>query len=785
MTNKPRKLKTKATRINQPPQGMKEKSGKKTPRHSQWRSWLLSSLALSLLLSSSGIIIGFGWISILFIFNPAQVNWLNKYLPKWAEISAGKQELPETLPVIQLSLSQEKRISGEILPLDEKSEDTFLMPIFQERTNCQSHCRELVELRIYKRSQDLEYKFQLEKYYYLISQLPVIGLSKSFVESPKVEFISASENQEAKVHLPLTEVKAITDTNLSAGFWFYLQGESKNNNEAIAYGQIVHYNPTLKTLQQMLLWKTRNGQLPKWQQITGNETKELVIDQTVGLEPNLQVYQVQPGQLVTNSIYLEAISFRKPAVAEFGFQQSVLLARNGLWTPAFAWLQSLEKQRKQPFPWAAQAQIDVIRLHSELTKIQADKNWASPSQKIIADIIDGRWEKALQVLEKSPYAHEEISNLLQTDKGRIWNRVSVALRLNPNRRAVLAWVALIFKVQRGEERTNTWLKAQPNINSETLNYIQGLLTQLDDDTTNSHASQIVGTVQQINQINQRDWLPISLQTDLNIANNQAWYQVEVSAFQNGTNWLYYPFTNFDKLKNQPRQFWRKVLGISSDPNMQIIVWNAEGKQEATTAIIQAVQVQDQGLRLLMSGDAVLESKVKSFQPQPLALSAAALQWVEPSPVSVNNLYQQKQQLVELILPIIWRTLQESGEIIGDAVPNLQEMQKKMGDWPVQLVDLTNNNQPEIVLTISGMAIASLNQNQLEDDNSEQLQDQVRPRTLILSADGKVIYSDFTRQNQKNLIAIAQLTNEQSLALLVEKKQGYSLEIWSKSHQRFK
>jgi hypothetical protein len=48
----------------------------------------------------------------------------------------------------------------------------------------------------------------------------------------------------------------------------------------------------------------------------------------------------------------------------------------------------------------------------------------------------------------------------------------------------------------------------------------------------------------------------------------------------------------------------------------------------------------------------------------------------------------------------------------------------------------------------------------------------------------VIYSDFSRANQQTLIAIAQLTDDQSLALLVEKKQGYSLELWSQTRQRF-
>lgn len=97
---------------------------------------------------------------------------------------------------------------------------------------------------------------------------------------------------------------------------------------------------------------------------------------------------------------------------------------------------------------------------------------------------------------------------------------------------------------------------------------------------------------------------------------------------------------------------------------------------------------------------------------------------------------------------------------------------------VELLD----QQQEIVLTISAPAIASLNQS--DSHKLQQPEYKKRPRTLIFSADSNVIYSDFARANQQTLIAIAQLTDDQSLALLVETRQGYSLERWSQTNQRF-
>ncbi|MFN6324175.1 MAG: hypothetical protein ACK4WN_01465, partial [Aphanizomenon sp.] len=135
------------------------------PKPSQRYSWLWSTLTLGLLLGIAGVIIGLGWLSFLYILNPAQVIWVNKYLPQGVKISTGKRERPQTLTAIQLDLTQKQRLAGATLPLDNQSEDSFLLPIFQKRTNCQSHCQKLVELRIYQRDQDLEYKYQSEKYY--------------------------------------------------------------------------------------------------------------------------------------------------------------------------------------------------------------------------------------------------------------------------------------------------------------------------------------------------------------------------------------------------------------------------------------------------------------------------------------------------------------------------------------------------------------------------------------------------------------------------------------------
>ncbi|MCC5637640.1 hypothetical protein LC593_17705 [Nostoc sp. CHAB 5844] len=470
MAHHSRKLSLKFFRRNQTSTDVEEK----TPR----KGGLLSStVAITVLFSSAGLIFVFAWISWLFIFNPEKIVWLNKFLPEWAQIPFGYSEHPHTLREIQASLREQKQKFGETLALD-KEENSFVLPVFQQRTNCQSNCQQLVALRVYQLAKDSEFQSQPEKYYRLATQLSVSGLEKSFVEG-------TPENDDTTTFLPLTTIKGFEGETPASGVWFNLQGQYKRGTDAIAYGQILYYNPVRSNLLQLLSWKSSNGQVPKWQQVTGSDAQELIIDQTVGLEPQLRIYQVKPTKLYLNPIQLDKILLKPPAIKDTAYQSALSIARSGLWTPALKSLKSIQKQRKNAFPAAAQAQIDLIRLHAEITQAQAEKSWASPSEQVLADLIDGRWDKALKVFQASSQNVQEISILLKADKGKLWKRVAAALEVNPQQPEVLSWAALIIAVQQGEESANSWLEKQPKMSKAILADIQDLLKRLKHNSAKS------------------------------------------------------------------------------------------------------------------------------------------------------------------------------------------------------------------------------------------------------------------------------------------------------------
>ncbi|WP_338421711.1 hypothetical protein [Nostoc flagelliforme] len=256
----------------------------------------------------------------------------------------------------------------------------------------------------------------------------------------------------------------------------------------------------------------------------------------------------------------------------------------------------------------------------------------------------------------------------------------------------------------------------------------------------------------------------------------------MSAFHDGKRWLNSPFENFNLPKIDTAKFLWKTLGITSDPEIQIVVWLPNGEQQITIAAIKAVQLRGKVLRLLAAGPKIPENQNNALQPKPLTLTNAALEWVQPSPITLRQLHQQNPQRVKVILSSVWQSLQKSREVQGGAIPSFEQMQEKLGDWPVQVIDLTNNAQPEIILTISPAAIVSLNQSTPE--NSGENPEKRRDRTIILSDSNEVIYTDFTGNYSQRLSAIAKLSDVQSLALLVENAHNYSLKRWSTKNQRF-
>ena len=451
---------------------------KKIHKRRQKRISLFTALAIVLLFAGGALAIASIRIGFLLIVRPSEVLWVNHLLPEWAKIKDVDLDLPQSRKQIENAIYHQGQIAGKVLPLAKTTDQSFLLPIFQKRPNCQSDCHKIVELRAYNRSKRAGET--PEKYYEMVARLAIDGPEESFVIAPLVNI--TNETQGANIALPLNHIESFQGNNLPTGKWFYLQGQRNSGNHSVNYGHIIYYNPKRKHLKVMQSWTSPSGDRPKWQQVTGDDTKELVVKQTVGFEPRVRVYQAKSFNSINNPIRLRPIALKPPTFKDRGYQKALLIAHKGLWTPAFKWLQFIQKQHKGKISADSIAQIDLIRLHSELSTKQANINWASPSQQIQVYLIDGRWEKALQVFEKSPSNSKEIVSLLKADKGRLWDRVKAALQVNPNRPQVQTWGALILAAKFGDSRAKSWLTTQKRLNKSNLTRLEMLMARLEDGT---------------------------------------------------------------------------------------------------------------------------------------------------------------------------------------------------------------------------------------------------------------------------------------------------------------
>lgn len=802
-----RRVPVKNTHLAKKPSGKRVIKGNKSPvQKSRWGGCLATLGAIAILITTGGVIISGIWLAILLMINPNAVVWLNQFLPEWTRIPITDASPPQSLADIQEDVRKSGLIAGEPLPLDSE----LLLPVFASAQNCQSDCEQIVELRVYQPS---ELKSE-QGLYRLVSQLPISGPEEYFVLSPST--IAEADNASLSRKLPLTKLTHFDDKAPTGGFWFNLSGQRVAGDTPMIYGQVIHYNPDQMHLSVMLEWTSPNERQPYWQEVTGTSTPELVIDRTVGLEPQFKVYQIQPRKFVPDPIYLEEISLALPVLNTQAYRNALLLARSGLWTPAWQLLQS---QKKKNWSAIAQAQLDVIRLHAQFTQAQAKQAWATPSQQILADLTDGRWADALLVFQAADAGVpvQEIATLLKTDTGGLWDRTQAALKVNPKDNNVKSWGALILTAQQGRAKAIAWLKqlspspspsptlasTQDQETPEISKEMKALLDHLefasaDASSTISHASQILGAAQPVATVNPKDWQqPEDLDWQQGTRQNpsqspilqrepkQVWYQVQIAAFNDGQRWQQTPFTNLQLPTLAPiKQLW-KSLGLDTDAQIQISVWTPDGQQETTIAIVKAVSYKGGVIQLLAAGEALPGATPTAgtlSRKRLLAYTASAFNWLEPDSMTLSDLNQAQPQWASAILPTLGRELVKSGQLTSGKLSSMAMMLREMGSWSVRLVDLTGNNQPEAVLTLYEDRSGALKKSDAKQSlKNSQL---YKPRTVIFSDTGTLLYSEFSKNASASLTAIVDLGDGGSAALVIYENNNYSLKRWSAQGKRF-
>lgn len=416
-----------------------------TLRRRRWRrnfaQFLLNFILFWIIIGAAGLVAFSLWTGLWMMIEPDSIVWINQYLPTSSQISPVQKNPPQTLEAIKAELNQKGFQAGEIVTLA----PDILLPVIKTIPECQTNCQRISELRLYQTLANNIFAPGAKSLYQMKRQLAISDLEEAFVIAP---LVSAGVSPPGTTKPQPFNSLFIDPQAPKQGIWLHLTGRRDN----ILYGQVIHYNPQQSYLSVMAEWTSPNGKLASWRQVQGNPLPELIIDRSVGLEPFFRIYQIKSRQFVLDPLWLVEVNLNKAAIELPAYQNALVLARQGLWSDSLKILQAL----KDNSPWSeeAQTQLELIQLHANITAAQAKTGWANPSQAILAQLLDGRWGKALDLLETidNPTQMQEVVNLLKKDRGQLGERVRVALQFNSQETNARLWGALITSTKEGKER---------------------------------------------------------------------------------------------------------------------------------------------------------------------------------------------------------------------------------------------------------------------------------------------------------------------------------------------
>lgn len=729
------------------------------------------------------IAVGVGGLAVLgvqLIVDPQAVAWLNRLVPNWVPLPVTGLKSPQTLLAIQAEVKKAGRMPGAPLWLNATGKLTespagqadFLLPLLERTPNCSESCEQIVELRLYQAVPNRGQGKSAAQQFQLMDQLGVVGPSETVVTAPLVEDKAAKPGTVRS--LPFKALTRLDVPKSLSGVWLNLEGWLVRGDRTLTYGHLLYLNPQRMRLGFLLEWNT-TGTDPQWQEVTGGGDPEWVVDQTLGLEPKLRIYQVRSLTGQPTPVKLEAISLGASAIQRSGYTQALALARAGLWSSALTLLDQFK--RDQPSVWtpAAQTQRDLIQSHARVTQTQATRTWSSPSQQALVNLLDGRWEKALQIFQEKPENSQEIAEWLRTDRGQIQNRVEATLKVFPAHVAAKTWGALIAAVQKGGKAgAILWLRKQPQTSLADRKTILAAVSRLSPTSSEvlttlpATYGQLIGTAQVAPQFVPKDWFKPDTEPPLTLDPGQTWYRVAVSRVFDGSRWRSPQDLN---LETVPKKLWNR-LRLSIDPRLQVVVWSADGQPQAISVTIRALRWSGNRLEVLAMGEPFSALGVGAG-PDPLAFSDYAVQWFSPGTAVLADLVQQQPAWAKRAIPVLARELDAARTLPPDTTLDWAGLEAAgLGTWSVELAPITHPTKPDVVLTLmptteSGGKTTG------------------KPRSLIFSTTGQLLYSEFSMDAGQTYVAIATLGTSSTPTLVVEAAGQYSLLRWSPKDQRFR
>lgn len=659
-----------------------------------------SNLTIVLSIPIVGGLIGLG---LIYLANPLAISWLaSSDTP--AFYSNSLWNLPKSIPQIQAELGRSQLKLGENYNL--KTGEIIYTVLETETQN-------LREIRFYQTILDRGVEKLL-----LVSTTTIAGIDEYFVRSPKFKYATEAIPERMRPdrnRLPLKKLSLLNNApSQFNGVWFTTLG----NVDGITYGQI-YYFATDKRSQLIELdpWTSPAGELPKWRNALASNSGsvQLVINQTQAFEPLFLIFQ--PEEAIASSVRpvkLRQVTLNEAKGQPKSYQDALVMASVGLWSPALGkfnlMVDNLKSQGKTLSPFL-QEQYDMIALHAQITSQQAENPNSNLGDKALINIIDGRWTNALAIANDSAYKGDKIAEMLAKYHPHIWQRVMTMLTFT-GAKEIKLWGGLVVLQRNGLRRAEHWLREQ-KVDSKDSNQ---LLQRLDLAPVTLNPKQLMGTVTYIGkgEAGSTWFLPPP-----KLESGQAWYEVNINLIKDGDKWINEPFP---ELSDRSSILLWRILGLSLNSSLGVVLYDAYGKSQTTTLTAQSLWISDNGgLRILASGEASLAPLLNTSTIPPLVTSGGAFNPPNGTPVEWQSL---SSVTIERIIRTMYRELQRNGEVslsIEDFSVLVQQQ------WTLSSVNLDGVGKPEYLLLL--------------DRDKVDLGNRHYPLAIAFSSDGVLLFSD--------------------------------------------
>ena len=684
------------------------------------QSLSFSRIALLLLTAVMGASM---FLSIQFLINPLSLPWVS--LDEPVEVPLQQVNPFQTIEQIKAELSESQLVLGDKLVSSISGYNIY--PILDQDSKA------IRQIRVYEPLGRAFWEAEKNKKLRLVKQTEVLELEEAFIKAPFQKYKVKPTAINPERTLPLTELKLIEGDAPSQGIWFMAIGRVDGG----VYGRVFSYLNSQLLLEMELEWTNPNDQLPQWQRFptVKNPEPDLVIDQTQNYDPLFLIFRLEATNNPAYPFEFRHLNLHESPAMPKLYNDALVLASGGLWSPALAKLEALKSQiqvKEEPWEPIIQEQYDLISYHAKITSEQARENTSDYGLNSLMLGMDGAWAEALSNLQGSDFGAKIVLEMLATDSPHLWGRVNTALEVESSPEVVI-WGSVIVLQRQDLPSAERWLRSHWKFPNRAISEAISLLQRVDLSPLGIEPQQFVGTVRFVGDIIENKWQI----TPPPLISGQNWYEIDISVIRDQDVWRNAPFP---ELQARSRLIIWKALGLDTNNSLTVEIPNTDG--ETTSLIAKSISIDSNGqIQLLATGSPELGNRLGGRY----ALVKGGNFFIQPTG-SFSAFSILDQPVVNRISEKVYQEL----SVFGKVSVSEEEFREKLLSWSLEVVNLQGKDSKDLLLKI--------------DREKIDLGDRSYPIVIIFSQSGDLLFSDMSNSEAKRWVTLLPGSDPQKILI---------------------